>query len=46
MDMEFNHADYVTAFVSNLLLLFTYFVDQHKLGVCKLVLYNREETRR
>jgi hypothetical protein len=46
MDMEFNHADYVIVFVSNLMLLFTYFVDQRKFGVCKLVLYNREGTRR
>jgi len=46
MYMEFNHADYVIVFVSNLMLLFTYFVDQHKLGVRKLVLYNRQETRR
>jgi len=46
MNMEFNHAYYVIVFVSNLMLLFTYFVDQRKICVCKLVLYNREETKR
>lgn len=46
MGVEFNHADYVIVFVSNLMHLFTYFLDQRKRGVCKLGLYNREETRR
>jgi len=36
MNMEFNHAYYVIVFVSNLMLLFTYFVDQRKICVCNL----------
>jgi hypothetical protein len=46
MEMEFSHTEYVTVIVSNLMIFFTYFVDHRKLGVCKLVPFNSEETRR